>query len=474
MTQGDSIINNRHPKGLYVLFFTEMWERFSYYGMRAILSLYMIQALLFNTAFTSTIYGYYTGLVYLTPLLGGYIADRYWGNRRSIVTGGILMALGQFSLAASSYFYVPAASNVTYSYLIFNTQEIFFLSGLFLLVIGNGFFKPNISSMLGHLYPQNDERRDSAFTIFYMGINLGALFSPFIVGGLGNTGNPSDFMYGFLAAGTGMIIGLMVFILGKNKYLVTPEGEEVGSKPSHELESHCNGPLTKIEKDRIKVIFILSFFVIFFFAAFEQAGVSLTFFAEFSVDRLISSLNYIIPASYFQSVNPFFIILLAPIFAAIWPELRKRGLEPSIPVKMAIGLIFISIAFMVILPAAQMIDAGVSGVSPLYLVGIYLMMTIAELCISPIGLSMVSKLSPIRFSCFMMGVWFLSAAASNFIAGLLSTLYPSPSNPAPTFLGLQIDGLTTFFMIFVVMAAIAALILMIISRKLSRMMHGIQ
>ncbi len=172
----------RHPKGLYLLFTTEMWERFSYYGMRAILSLYMIKALFYSTAFTSSVYGYYTGLVYLTPLIGGYIADRYWGNRKSIITGGLLMALGQFSLAASSFLYTPQSVAVTNSFFIFNYQTIFFLIGLLLLVMGNGFFKPNISSMVGFLYSDNDGRRDSAFTIFYMGINLGALLSPIIVG----------------------------------------------------------------------------------------------------------------------------------------------------------------------------------------------------------------------------------------------------------------------------------------------------
>jgi len=465
-----------HPKGLYILFFTEMWERFSYYGMRAILSLYMIQALLFNTGFTSTIYGYYTGLIYLTPLLGGYIADRYWGNRKSIVTGCILMALGQFSLALSSYFYVPSTIPINYSYFIFNNQEIFFLTGLFLLVIGNGFFKPNISSMVGFLYPQNDHRIDSAFTIFYMGINLGALFSPLIVGTLGNTGNPADFMYGFLAAGVGMIIGLIIFVLGKNKYIVTPSGEGLGLKPSHlmELKKDCNGPLTKIEKQRISIIFILAFFVIFFWASFEQAGVSLTFFAEFSVDRTISSLNnYVIPPSFFQSINPLFILLLAPLFATMWPKLKNNGWELGTPLKMAIGLALLSLSFIILLPAAQMIDAGSSEVSPWYLVAVYFVMTLGELCISPIGLSMVSKLSPVRFSCLLMGVWFLSTAASNIIAGLLSSLYPSSSNPFPTLCGIPIDGLFSFFMIFVVMSAIAAVILLIISKRLSIMMHGI-
>ncbi len=462
---------------MYVLFFTEMWERFSYYGMRAILSLYMIEALFYSTSLTSTIYGYYTGLVYLTPLLGGYIADRYWGNRKSIITGGILMALGQFSLAISSYLFVaPVDPNVSHS-LVLNNQSIFFLLGLFLLVIGNGFFKPNISSMVGFLYPKNDERRDSAFTLFYMGINLGALISPLIIGGFGDTGNPADFMYGFLAAGIGMIIGLIIFILCKNHYLVTPDGKSVGSKPSHikDMKNCNNKPLTSIEKQQMAVIFILAFFVIFFWASFEQAGVSLTFFANQNVDRVIGALhNFTIPTPWFQSINPLLILLIAPLFAILWPKLRSKGWEPSIPFKMAIGLILLSIGFVILMPAAKMVDAGNMMVSPLYLVGVYFMMTLGELCISPIGLSMVSKLSPAKFSCLLMGVWFLSSAASNIIAGLLSSLYPDPSKPVPVLLGIPIDGFTSFFMIFIVMSTIAAVILIIISKKLTKMMHGVQ
>ena len=222
----------QHPKGLYLLFTTEMWERFSYYGMRAILSLYMIQALFYNTVFTSSVYGYYTGLVYLTPLIGGYISDRYWGNRKSIITGGVLMALGQFGLAISSYLYAPPSTAVTYSFFVFNYQTTFFLVGLLLLVMGNGFFKPNISTMVGLLYQEGDDKRDSAFTIFYMGINLGALIAPIIIGGLGDTGNPADFMYGFFAAGCGMLLGLTIFILGKKSYLVDPDGNPIGKNRS--------------------------------------------------------------------------------------------------------------------------------------------------------------------------------------------------------------------------------------------------
>jgi POT family proton-dependent oligopeptide transporter len=473
-----------------------MWERFSYYGMRAILSLYMLQALFYSFAFTSTIYGYYTGLVYLTPLIGGYVADRYWGNRKSIITGGILMALGQFALAFSSYLYSPSTTNhVSNAFFAFNHQEIFFLLGLFLLIIGNGFFKPNISTMVGSLYSKNDERRDSAFTIFYMGINLGALIAPLVIGLLGDTGNPADFMYGFLAAGVGMIIGLGIFVFGKNKYLVTPEGESVGINPVHNLvdnpqeiimdqrgsvngsyprEFSDNQPLTYIEKQRIGVIFILSFFVIFFWTAFEQAGVSLTFFAQQNVDRVVGIIHFIIPASWFQSVNPLAILIFAPLFALLWPKLNSWKLEPSLPTKMAIGLILLSGGFLFLTLPGGMIDKGAISVSPLWLVAIYVMMTFGELCISPIGLSAVTKLSPARFMSLLMGVWFLSAAASNLMAGFLSSLYPDPAKTAPILFGVSINGFETFFMIFVVMSALAAIILLLIQKKLVKMMHGIK
>lgn len=466
----------QHPKGLYLLFTTEMWERFSYYGMRAILSLYMVKALFYTTAFTSSIYGYYTGLVYLTPLIGGYIADRYWGNRKSIITGGLLMALGQFSLAISSFLYVPVSNSISLSFFQLNYQTGFFLAGLMLLVLGNGFFKPNISSMVGFLYSEKDDKRDSAFTIFYMGINLGALLSPIVVGGFGDTGNPADFMYGFLAAGIGMVIGLLVFILGKNRYLVDPEGNQLGEAPQHIYDRDgCKGneKLTWIEKQRIWVIFILAFFGIFFFACFEQAGVSLTFLAEQHVDRFIAALNFTVPAPWFQSVNPLAILIFAPLFAGLWLKLKEKGKEPSIPFKMAIGLFIMALGFMLLVFASQSLDMGASTISPVWLILTYVIFTLGELCLSPIGLSMVSKLSPVRFTCLLMGVWFLTSAIANILAGQISTLYPDPSRPVPYLLGIPIDGFTSFFMIFVVMSITAALILFIIRKRLENMMHGI-
>lgn len=457
-----------HPKGLYLLYFTEMWERFSYYGMRAIFMLYMVNALLFDKASASSIYGSYTGLVYLTPILGGYIADRYWGNRRSIIFGGILMACGQlFMFFSGSLYQDPELS------------KMIMYTGLGFLIFGNGFFKPNISTMVGSLYKEGDRRVDSAFTIFYQGINLGALLAPAICGSLGEQYDelgiiiPSAFRWGFLAACVGMVISLVAFITLKNKFIVTPEGEPVGLPPKEELDASgakvsvpINGSkiaigiaalvgiyfvfsyflgwdligsvmvalcvvlpaliitdssLSRIEKDRIWVIYIIAFFVIFFWMAFEQAGASLTFFAAEQTDRNIFGWN--MPASLFQMFNAFFIVILAPLFVAIWGTLGRRGKEPSSPVKQSMGLAFLALGYL-------FIAWGVNGIQPwdkvsmLWLVGLYLIHTIGELCLSPIGLSMVVKLAPIRFVSLLMGVWFMSTALANKLAGELSALYP--------------------------------------------------
>lgn len=458
-----------HPKGLYLLYFTEMWERFSYYGMRAIFTLYMVNALLFDKAKASTIYGSYTGLVYLTPLLGGYIADQYWGNRRSIIFGGVLMAIGQFFMFLSGSFYSDGAFANTLMF-----------TGLGFLIFGNGFFKPNISTMVGSLYEKGDTRVDSAFTIFYQGINLGALLAPAICGSLGEqydaTGAiiPTSFKYGFLAACIGMILSLIAFVWLKNKYIITPSGEAVGLPPKQSAarkeegntESKINpvkvgiaaagllglfflfnktldfdfigslifsscivlpaliisdSSLTRIEKDRILVIYIIAFFVIFFWSAFEQAGASLTFFAQEQTDRMIFGWN--MPASMFQIFNALFIVILAPVAVSIWTWLNARGKEPVSPVKQSMGLGFLALGYL-------FIAWGVSGVNPwdkvsmMWLVGLYLIHTVGELCLSPIGLSMVVKLAPARLASLLMGVWFMSTATANKFAGDLSALYP--------------------------------------------------
>ena len=500
-----------HPKGLYLLFFTEMWERFSYYGMRAIFTLYMIKALLFDKAFASEVYGSYTGLVYLTPLVGGYVADRYWGNRRSILVGGVLMAIGQFCmyLSASNY------GNIEFA------KPMLFL-GLGFLIFGNGFFKPNISTMVGQLYPEGDKRVDSAFTIFYMGINLGAFFAPLVCGGFGDTGNPGDFKWGFLAACIGMILSTLSFEMLKNKFIVNPNGDGIGMVPAKKVltENEAAAPkmplsqmliwlgasvglfvlfynimdlgligsaifsitiigpaaiiadktLTAIEKQRIWVIYILAFFVIFFWAAFEQAGASLTFFAEEQTDRHLFGTE--IPASFFQSINAVLIVILAPVFALIWTFLGQRNMEPASPTKQAFGLMLLSIGYLVIAFGVKGIDPNIK-VSMMWLFSLYLLHTVGELCLSPIGLAMVVKLAPAKFASLLMGVWFLSTAAANKFAGTLSGLYPEAGKPIPHFAGVEITGLYEFFMIFVVLSGIASLILFFLSKKLQNMMHGI-
>jgi POT family proton-dependent oligopeptide transporter len=489
-----------HPKGLYFLFFTEMWERFSYYGMRAIFMLFMTKILLMSDADASQIYGSYTGLVYLTPLLGGYLCDKFLGNRKSIVVGGALMALGQFFmfLSASS----GASAGVTLMWL-----------GLTSLIIGNGFFKPNISTMVGQLYPENDRRIDSAFTIFYMGINLGAFFSPLVCGSM-------DFKWGFLAACVGMIIGLITFILFQKQYLISEEGKEIGLpvkkmdmksflavigsigiiffmlnfkqlfKSDVDIISYfiygamvimpiiilSDKSLTKTEMKRIIVIFILAFFVIFFWGAFEQAGASLTLFADRQTDRTL--FDWEMPASYFQSVNPLAVIALAPLFTIIWGFLYARKLEPSSPKKMAIGLALVALGYVVIAFAVK--GLGVEDkVSMWWLIALYVIHTMGELCLSPIGLSMVSKLAPLRLSSLMMGTWFLANAAANKFAGTLSALIPPTAGAEatteplvyPSFLGFQITNLYEFFMLFIVMTGLAAGILFVLSSWLQKMMN---
>ena len=510
-----------HPKGLYLLFITEMWERFSYYGMRALFMLYMTQALLLNKEVSSEIYGSYTGLVYLTPLIGGYISDRYWGNRRSIVWGAIVMAIGQFLLFLSACYYQQIA-----------LAQPFMMLGLAALILGNGLFKPNISTMVGSLYTENDNRKDSAFTIFYMGVNVGAMIAPLWCGLVGNTGHPEDFKWGFLSACIGMLIGATVFQTLKNKFLRTPEGEPIGMPPVHyvkEKQAHTekkpvsvrrigiaaistlilvllfsvnweslhtsanlfegadwigaliyafvivmpvfiitDPSLTRLEQQRIGVIYIIAFFVIFFWAAYEQAGASLTFFADEQTDRMIG--GWEMPASYFQSFPALFVILLAPVFASLWAFLGRKGIEPASPVKQSLGLLLLSLGYLFIAFGVRGLEPGVK-VSMIWLTGLYFIHTMGELSLAPIGLSMVYKLSPARFSSLLMGVWYLSTSAANKLAGLLSGYYPE-EGISKSFLGYQVENLFDFFMVFVFMSGAAAVILFLLSGKLKKMMSG--
>ncbi len=534
-----------HPKGLYLLFVTEMAERFSYYGMRALFVLYLVAAF-FNSADASQIYGSYTGLVYLTPLLGGYIADRYWGNRRSIIVGGIIMAIGQFLMFASacvvqqSIFTDPAAGGVISNQVNNGLALTLMFIGLGALIIGNGFFKPNISTMVGDLYAPQDHRKDSAFTIFYMGINTGALIAPLVCGSVASNGNwmnPGAFKWGFFCAGVAMILSVVVFMLGKKKYLNTPEGLAIGLPPSKsplmhlkdlkEEQEHAaqhvekvkNSPLrlwgcligaivlfvvfslevdnfndyisaaiyaisialpifiitdkglSNVEKQRIGVIYIIAVFVIFFWSAFEQAGSSLTIFADQQCDRTIG--NWEMPTTWFQSINPIVVVAFAPIMATLWETLAKHKMEPASPVKQAIGLLLLAIGYAIIAFGTNGLADGQKA-SMWWLFALYFIHTIGELSLSPIGLSMVNKLSPIHLASLLMGVWFMSNAASNILAGKLATLLPTAEQPVHSFLGFQITNLTDFFTLFAVMAGAAAVLLFCLCPLLKKMMKGVE
>jgi POT family proton-dependent oligopeptide transporter len=447
-----------HPRGLSTLFFTEMWERFSFYGLRAILFLYMTESLAkgglaFDRPYAGLIMGTYTSGVYWTPLLGGWLADKWLGARRAVLVGGIIIACGHFSMAV-------------------RTMPNFYL-GLALIALGTGFLKPNVSTMVGDLYEEGDARRDAGFSIFYMGINLGALLAPLVVGYLGQR---VEWHYGFGAAGVFMVIGLIQYVLGRDRLrgagekkvkrnlpdiaVVREAGEEaaesfdivtavlamIGAVVGVWAGLRWSGAgwigglfpgvvgaffgyiigivrqLNRAEALRVGVIFILFLFAIVFWMSFEQASTSLTLFAD-KLTRL-NLFGFRFPSSWYQSVEPVFVVLIAPVFAAVWVKLGKRN--PSSPAKFALGLVFAAIAFAIVAFASSLVRAtggaelsDAQKVGPLWLVAVYFFQALGELSLSPVGLSTVTKVSPGRMVGLMMGVWFLALSIGNFLAGIM-------------------------------------------------------
>lgn len=525
----------RHPRGLYVLFGAEMWERFSYYGMRALLVLYLTNHLKFERADALDVYATYTGLVYLTPMLGGYLADRYLGQRKAILLGGVLMALGHFAMAF---------------------EPILNLA-LGLIILGNGFFKPNISTMVGQLYPAGDERRDSAYTIFYMGINLGAFFSPLVCGTLGER---VGWHYGFGAAGVGMVFGLFNFALfqrtlgrvgfepgrdpaadprisakdwfqvallsavgsglvvaalaprdvvlgaagglgrplmmaywvalalvmvvatrlvtqvraGAASTAATPEVdppvsglEPVYAAPEPEVPPpvahHAPGaieapedpaaPFNAAQWQRIGVILIVAVFSIVFWMGFEQAGGTLNLFADNRTDRTVLGSEF--PASWYQSINPLLIFALAPLFSMMWTALDRTRFAINSAAKMGLGLILLGLGMLVMLAADRM-GSETAKVGPHWLVMVYALFTIGELCLSPIGLSLVNKLAPIRVASLMMALWFLCTAIANFLAGKMESLV----------------GEESLWSFLAVSAIVPGVLLLVLNPVLKKMSHG--
>ena len=558
-------IKKSHPKGLWVLFGTEMWERFNFYGMRAILTLFLVNSLLMKEEDSSLIYGGFLGLCYLTPMLGGFISDRFFGNRNCIILGGSMMAIGQlFLFFSASIFGTNLALATTLMWV-----------ALGIIIFGNGFFKPNISSMVGSLYPKQEKSKlDSAFTIFYMGINLGAFLGQLIcpiIGDVKDSAGIRDihaFKWGFLAASIAMMLGTAVFYFLKNKYVITPEGKPLGGLPSKNDTSHfeegeaqkavfsqkslvvavisfvalffgirylggghnfiktviypiiyasgltlagliiSDTSLTKIERQRIIVIYIVSFFVIFFWAAFEQAGSSLTFIADNQTDR--NFFGWAMPASMVQIFNGLFVVAFAIPFSMLWDKLRAKNIEPISPMKQAFGLALIAISYFII--AYNVKDLGNNGLLAIkWLILLYLIQTAGELCLSPIGLSLVGKLAPKRFASLLYGVFFLSNASGYALAGTLGAIMPATgdkfkkaqelgidlqavlnktitptadqlalldknqiSASNPMFVGFEIHNLFEFFMVFVVLCGVASVILFLLTPVLKKMMHGVK
>ena len=455
-----------HPKGLYLLFFTEMWERFSYYGMRAILILYLTKKLMegglgMNEKDAMLLYGYFAGFVYFTPLIGGWLADRYLGKRLAVTIGGITMMLGQFTLFGLN-----------------STTGLYI--GLLLLIIGNGFFKPNISTLVGGLYKDGDSRRDAAFTIFYMGINLGAMIAPLVIGVVTDnmfaTTNEDGsisygYRYGFLVSGLGMLLGQVIFNLLGTKFLgdlgTKPVGTVSDSSSSESVKSI--NPETrevldeKQERQRISVIFILLIFAVFFWAGFEQAGSSLSLYTDKYIDRSIGSFE--IPTSWFQSVNPLFIVTLAPLFTLFWASPIGRRL--TTPVKMGVGMIILGAGFLFMIGAVaeRSANGDVNDVNNkaalMWLIMTYLLHTIGELCISPVGLSVVTKLSPPKLASVLMAVWMLSSSFANFLGGFIAAY-------------VETMGAGEVFTYIAVFVSVCGVLLILLNRVILKLMHGVK
>jgi POT family proton-dependent oligopeptide transporter len=455
--------NKKHPRGLYLLFTIEMWERFSYYGMRGILVLYLTKSLFegglaIDVQTASLIYGFYTGFVYFTPLIGGWLADKYLGQRKAINIGAFTMMVGQIVLFATN-----------------NHAGLYV--GLILLILGNGFFKPNISTLVGKLYEKNDPKRDSAFSIFYMGVNLGAFLAPLVTGLLSDnifaTKNEAGeivsygYRYGFLAAGIGMFLGQTVFVAFARKYLGNLGLEPGNGKGlTHTKKQSTSEKLTSIEKQRINVIFIFFLFSIFFWAGFEQAGSSLTLYADNYIERTLNLPvigQYVIPTAWFQSVGPLFIVLLAPLFSMFW--VSKTGRNIPVPIKMGSGMVILGAGFFFMLAAVaqrggDVADASIKA-SLWWLVLTYFVHTIGELCLSPVGLSVVTKLSPPKFASLLMAVWLLSWFFANILAGLLASY-------------VETLGAGNIFLYISVLIIICGFALIALNKTILKMMHGVR
>jgi POT family proton-dependent oligopeptide transporter len=417
-----------------VLFFTELWERLAYYGMRGLLILYLIDTTTGGLGWTqesaSRTYGWFTGLVYLTPVIGGWLADRYLGTSRSLAIGGFVLSLGYFALAGGRPWSLYA--------------------GLGLIVLGTGFFKPNGYTMVGQLYRPNDPRRDPGFTLYYMAINLGALFGPLVCAWL--AADPRyGWSYGFAAAGTAMLVGLVFYLWARRRWL-----DGVGLPPAGgRQKSRVDAPLTRAERRRIVAVAIITVFVVFFWLAFEQVGSSLNVFAANRTDRVVRGwlAGFVpggeIPAAWFQAINPFFILLLAPVLAGLWRRLGTRA--PSTPAKMALGLVLLGVAYMVMVVGAAQSDAG-ARVSPWVLVAFYFVFSCGELCFLPVGISFVSQTAPQRVASMLMGAWltanFFASLIGGYVAGMVQRI---ERGELFTLLGGQAD----FFLIFVVSCLVA-------------------
>jgi len=503
-------VSDKHPPGLAVCFFMEMWERFSFYGLKALLIFFLTQHFLFSDADAADIFGSYFSLVYALPIIGGLLADKYLGNRKSVILGGILLCLGHFGMAyEGEQAFRDNSGNLVIDQLALQT----FYFSLALIIVGVGLLKPNISTIVGKLYPKNDPRRDAGFTIFYMGINIGSAVSAIACGYLGET---YGWSYGFGLAGIGMLLGLIGFIFGQSKL----EGVAEAPQPAklrqpfwgrlsleHSIylglfatvfviwqlvQNHaavgallsatsvialvaviwfCLQKSGKVEREQMFAALSLTLASVIFFLSFEQSGSSMNLFAQRSVDRFI--FGFEVPASTLQALNAIFIVMLAPVFAKLWVSLSNKGIEPSTPMKFVLGIFQVGLGFGALAMGIDFVSENSIGTEMVnlgWLVLAYLLLTTGELCISPIGLSMITKLSIPRLMGLMMGIWFLGSAGAQYIAGLIAKLASSDANVGLTPNQIYYDTFSGIAWLCIISAAVFLLFVPLM-KKLMHQVH---
>ena len=470
-----------HPMGMYVISVTEMWERFSFYIFVGILVLFMFDVLHFSMPFSTFLYGIIIGATYFLQLIAGYLSDRYLGNRKAIIIGGTLMLISQIIFTYDASLYYMTLNVAEHSALLYTYPEIIFLIGSVIMAIGASFFKVSITSFVGLFYPGNQEKIDSAYTIFYMLINVGGFLAPLALHFVVGDGDPSLYQYGFMVGAITIFIALAMFIALKNKYLRLPDGKPIGIEPisknehiiKRKEEREVSEKLSSIEIDRLKVILFILIIITVFFVAHEQITTSMVPLAMVYLNNVVPIINYYFTPQFYMALNPLFIIIMSPLFIKFTDMLAKRNKEPSSISKMGIGLLFVGVAYIMLVIPFSLAAAG-EKINMSWVVLYNIFLVIAELLIMPIALSLISKLAPLKYASSMVGVLFAATGVSEILSGYFASAFPSVVGEPTKLLGIiPIADVTAFMWVFVIISFVVGALWLLIGGRIRKLMHGV-